>query len=64
LHWNVEPEILEQKWLAFQNLIPKDLAIYGQDYMARDISVRINHNMHHTHPRYRTENKYINMGIQ
>ena len=63
LHWNVEPEILEQKWLAFQNLIPEGLAIYGQDYMARDISVRINHNMHHTHPRYRTENKYINMDI-
>ena len=63
LHWNVEPEELEQKWLAFEKLIPRTMAIYGQDYMARDIAHRLRDNLSTTHPRYKTNNKYINMGI-
>jgi hypothetical protein len=63
LHWNIEPEVLEQKYLKFESLIPKDLALYGQDYMARDLRDRIKNNLQTTHPRYSTKNKYINMGI-
>lgn len=61
LHWNVEPEVLEEKWLRFEELIPADLAIYGQDYLARDIQTRIRSKMSITHPRYHTENKYIKL---
>lgn len=63
LHWNVEPEELEQQWLKFESLIPEDLVLYGQDYMARDMQGRLRHGITLTHPRYKTANKYINMGI-
>ena len=59
LHWNVEIDELEQKWLKFQSLIPEDLAIYGQDYLARDIQRRVRHKLDYTHPRYVSTNKYV-----
>lgn len=52
LHWNVEPEILEQKWLRFQEMVPDDLVLYGQDYLARDMQTRIKNKINYTHPRY------------
>ena len=52
LHWNVEPELLEEKWLKFESMIPEDLVLYGQDYLARDISNRIKNKLNYTHPRY------------
>lgn len=54
LHWNVEPEILEMKWLKFESMIPNDLVLYGQDYLARDMKIRIENNIRITHPRYIT----------
>lgn len=63
LHWNVEPEILEEKYLKFESLISENLVIYGQDYMARDLYVRVQNKLTTTHPRYSTKNKYINMGL-
>jgi len=63
LHWNVEPEVLEEKYLNFEKQIPDDLILYGQDYMARDLRSRVSDGFNLTHPRYSTENKYINMGI-
>ena len=60
LHWAVEPEDLESKWLVFQNLVPEDLILYGQDYMARDMRSRIRDHKALTHPRYKTYNKYLN----
>jgi phage anti-repressor protein len=52
LHWNVEPEILENKWKKFQNLIPKNLILYGHDYIAIDMQERISKNLEITHPRF------------
>lgn len=63
LHWNIDPETLEQKYLKFESLVPDDLVLYGQDYMARDLQHRIRNKIATTHPRYHTENKYIKMGI-
>jgi hypothetical protein len=63
LHWNVEPETVEQKYLKFESLIPNDLVLYGQDYLAQDLNFRIQRNLHLTHPRYASTNKYVNMGI-
>lgn len=63
LHWNVEPEVLEEKYLKFESLIPDNLVLYGQDYMARDLRDRVRNNIRTTHPRYSTKNKYITMGI-
>ena len=63
LHWNFEPEELEQRYLHFESLIPNDLVIYGQDYMARDLQHRVREKIGTTHPRYSTKNKYIIMGI-
>jgi hypothetical protein len=63
LHWAVEPEILEDKYLKFESLIPKDLVLYGQDYMARDLQNRTRNNIKLTHPRYSTQNKYINLNV-
>jgi hypothetical protein len=63
LHWALEPEVLEEKYLHFESLVPDDLAMYGQDYMARDLEQRIRHNIKLTHPRYKTNNKYINLNV-
>lgn len=59
LHWNVEPEELERRWLIFESLVPDDLILYGQDYLARDMRKRIREGLVLTHPRYHSENKYI-----
>jgi hypothetical protein len=61
LHWNIEPEELEQKWFDFEKLIPEDLVIYGQDYLARDIQFRVRNNLKLTHPRYENNNRYLKM---
>jgi hypothetical protein len=63
LHWNIEPEVLEEKYLKFESLIKDDLVLYGQDYMARDLQNRVKYKIATTHPRYSSRNKYINMGI-
>lgn len=54
LHWNVEPETLEQKWLYFESLIPDDLILYGHDYLATDMRERIRNGRRTTHPRFQT----------
>jgi hypothetical protein len=59
LHWAIEPEELEQRWLTFESLIPEDLVLYGQDYMARDMRRRIRENKPTTHPRYQSTNNYV-----
>jgi hypothetical protein len=63
LHWNVEPEVVEQKYLKFQSLVPNNLVLYGQDYLAQDLNHRIRNECYSTHPRYASTNKYVNMGI-
>lgn len=63
LHWNIEPEILEEKYKHFESLIPNNLTLYGQDYMARDLQNRVRDNLKLSHPHYKSTNKYINMGI-
>jgi hypothetical protein len=52
LHWNVEPEVLEQKWLKFESMIPDDLVLYGHDYVAVDMNSRMRNGVRLTHPRY------------
>ena len=59
LHWALEPEVLEEKYLKFESLIKDDLVLYGQDYMARDLQNRVRDGYALTHPRYKTLNKYI-----
>ena len=54
LHWNVEPEVLEQKWINFEKLVPNDLVLYGHDYMGVDINQRVRNNARTTHPRFQT----------
>jgi hypothetical protein len=63
LHWNVDPEIIEQQYLKFESLIPPDLVLYGQDYLAQDLEKRIMRGLQTTHPRYASTNKYVLMGI-
>ena len=52
LHWNVEPETLETKWLEFEKQVPEDLILYGHDYIAVDMNSRIRNGVNLTHPRY------------
>lgn len=59
LHWSLEPEVLEERWLEFESLIPKDLTLYGQDYMARDMARRVREGYSLTHPRYQTSYHYL-----
>jgi hypothetical protein len=59
LHWNVDIEEIEQKYLKFESLVPEDLILYGQDYLATDLQDRIRNNNRQTHPRYSSTNKYI-----
>lgn len=54
LHWNTEPEELEKKWKIFEKLIPKDLILYGHDYVAMDMHKRIRDGNPTTHPRFQT----------
>lgn len=62
LHWALEPEVLEEKYLKFQSLIKPNLVLYGQDYIARDLQNRVRDKYELTHPRYNTKNKYIKIG--
>jgi hypothetical protein len=52
LHWNIEPELLEEKWTKFQSMVPKDLVLYGHDYIAIDMRDRISKNLTITHPKF------------
>jgi hypothetical protein len=54
LHWNVEPEVLEEKWKTFEKLIPEDLVLYGHDYVAMDMNTRVRNGNATTHPRFQT----------
>lgn len=54
LHWNVEPEELEEKCLKFQKLIPEDLIFYGHDYLGIQFDDRIKDGKNPTHPRFQT----------
>jgi hypothetical protein len=54
LHWNVPINIIEQKYLEFESLIPDDLVIYGQDYLANDIQIRAREGKWEDHPVYET----------
>jgi hypothetical protein len=63
LHWALEPEVLEEKYKNFMNLCPKDIALYGQDYMARDLNNSIKNNQLLTHARYQSFNKYVTLSL-
>jgi len=54
LHWNVHIDTIEQKYLTFESLLPKDIVLYGQDYLANDLQDRIHHGITETHPRFST----------
>ena len=51
LHWNEEPEQLQIKYYKFKELIPKDLTVYGHDYVAVDLNESIKGD--YSHVRYR-----------
>lgn len=61
LHWALEPEVLEEKFKNFAQLCPTDIALYGQDYMARELAKSIKEGIFFTHPKYHSNNKYINL---
>ena len=52
LHWNVEPEVIEQKWLEFEKRVPDDLVLYGHDYVAVDMNTRLRNGVKLTHLHY------------
>jgi hypothetical protein len=54
LHWNVNIDTIEQKYLEFEKLVPNNLVLYGQDYLANDLEVRIRRGKAETHPRFKT----------
>lgn len=41
LHWNVEPEKIEELWNIFESMVPEDLILYGHDFLAMDMKSRI-----------------------
>ena len=47
-------DVIEEKYLQFESLIPYDLIIYGQDYLANDLQHRIQNKNIETHPRFNT----------
>jgi len=51
LQWNVEPEVLEEKWKGFKSRIKDDLILYGLDYCSIDMYESIQNNV--THVRYK-----------
>lgn len=61
LHWNVDIDQIEQWYLKFESLVPPDLVLYGQDYLANDLQGRIRGGEVETHPRYKSSNKYLNI---
>ena len=54
LHWNLEPEVLENKFKKFRELVPNDLILYGHDYVAMDLRESIRNTNGTTHPRFQT----------
>jgi hypothetical protein len=54
LHWNVDMDTIEQKYLKFESILPKDTVLYGQDYLANDLKDRITNGKTETHPRFST----------
>lgn len=61
LHWNIEIEELANKWNKFESLIPDNLVTYGQDYMARDMQIRLKDKIAVEHPVYKSNNFYVNL---
>ena len=59
LHWNVDIDIIEQKYLKFESMIPDDLCLYGQDYLANDLRNRVRDGLTDTHPRFETKWKKL-----
>lgn len=59
LHWNVDIDVIEQKYLEFEKLVPENLVLYGQDYLAQDLQERIRMKNFRTHPRYFPTDKYL-----
>lgn len=59
LHWNMDIDIIEEKYLKFEKSLPNDIILYGQDYLANDIRHRIDNDTQLTHFRYSPTNKYI-----
>ena len=59
LHWNLDIDEIEQKYLNFEKLIPNDLVLYGQDYLANDLEIRIKKGYSETHPRFETAYKRL-----
>ncbi len=59
LHWNVDIDQIEEKYLNFEKLIPNDLILYGQDYLAVDLNDRVKKNIKRTHPRFSTTSTFI-----
>ena len=54
LHWNVPIDVIEEKYLKFESLVPENLILYGQDYLANDLQSRIRNKNIETHPRFNT----------
>jgi hypothetical protein len=54
LHWNIDLDEIEKKYLKFESLVPNDLVLYGQDYLANDLQDRIRYNKSETHPKFVT----------
>jgi hypothetical protein len=59
LHWNVDIDEIEQKYLNFEKLVPSDLVLYGQDYLANDLEARIRKGTVETHPKFVTKWKNL-----
>lgn len=59
LHWNVNIDDIEQKYLEFEKLVPSDLVLYGQDYLANDLEARIRKGTTETHPKFVTKWKNL-----
>lgn len=59
LHWNVDIDVIEKKYLEFEKLVPNNLVLYGQDYLAQDLQDRIRWKKFKTHPRYTLTDRYI-----
>lgn len=59
LHWNLDIDEIEQKYLNFEKLVPDDIVLYGQDYLANDLEIRIKKGYSETHPRFETAYKRL-----
>lgn len=54
LHWNVDIDVIKEKYLKFEEMIPQDLVLYGQDYLATDLEDRLRKGYSGTHPKFET----------